>query len=56
MGLQVEIVTLDLPNSKHGYNHSNATFDDFIYNQNDQVKEDQMGRACSSNGGEEECM
>jgi hypothetical protein len=26
------------------------------YNQNDQVKEDEMGRACSTNGGEEECM
>jgi hypothetical protein len=24
------------------------------YNQNDQVKEDEMGRACRTNGGEEE--
>jgi hypothetical protein len=24
------------------------------YNYNDQVKEDEMGRACSTNGGEEE--
>jgi hypothetical protein len=23
---------------------------------NDQVKEDEMGRACSTNGGEEECI
>jgi hypothetical protein len=23
---------------------------------NDQVKEDKMGRACSTNGGEEECI
>jgi hypothetical protein len=28
----------------------------YKYNQNDQVKEDEMGRACSTNGGEEECM
>jgi hypothetical protein len=26
------------------------------YNQNDQVKEDEIGRACSKNAGEEECM
>jgi hypothetical protein len=26
------------------------------YNYNDQVKEDEMGRACSINGGEEECI
>jgi hypothetical protein len=25
------------------------------HNQNDQVKEDEMGRACSTNGGDEEC-
>jgi hypothetical protein len=25
-------------------------------NQNDQVKEDEMGRACSTNGGEEKCI
>jgi hypothetical protein len=24
--------------------------------ENDQVKEDEMGRACSTNGGEEECI
>jgi hypothetical protein len=23
---------------------------------NDQVKEDEMGRACSTNGGDEECI
>jgi hypothetical protein len=26
------------------------------YNSNDQVKEDEMGRACSANGEEEECI
>jgi hypothetical protein len=26
------------------------------YNQNDQVKENEMGRTCSTNGGEEECI
>jgi hypothetical protein len=26
------------------------------YNENDQVKEEEMGRACSTNWGEEECM
>jgi hypothetical protein len=26
------------------------------YNYNDQVKEDEMGRACSTNGGQEECL
>jgi hypothetical protein len=26
------------------------------YNQNDQVKEGEMGRAYSTNGGEEECI
>jgi hypothetical protein len=26
------------------------------YNYNDQVKEDEMGRACSMNGGQEECI
>jgi hypothetical protein len=29
---------------------------DYQYNENDQVKEDEMGRACSTNGGEEECI
>jgi hypothetical protein len=28
----------------------------FYYMQSDQVKEDEMGRACSTNGGEEECI
>jgi hypothetical protein len=27
-----------------------------IYNYNVQVKEDEMRRACSTNGGEEECI
>jgi hypothetical protein len=26
------------------------------HNQSDQVKEDEMGRACSTNRGEEECI
>jgi hypothetical protein len=26
------------------------------YNWNDEVKEDEMGRACSTNGVEEECI
>jgi hypothetical protein len=26
------------------------------YNYNDQVKRDEMGRPCSTNGGEEECI
>jgi hypothetical protein len=26
------------------------------FNQNDQFKKDEMGRACSKHGGEEECM
>jgi hypothetical protein len=26
------------------------------YNQNDQVKDDKIGMACSTNGGEEECI
>jgi hypothetical protein len=26
------------------------------YNWNNQVEEDEMGRACSGNGGEEECV
>jgi hypothetical protein len=26
------------------------------YNQNDQVKKDETGGACSTNGGEEECI
>jgi hypothetical protein len=26
------------------------------YNYNDQVKEDEMGRACSTNGGEDACI
>jgi hypothetical protein len=26
------------------------------YNMNVQIKEDEMGRACSTNGGEEECI
>jgi hypothetical protein len=26
------------------------------HNENDQVKEDEMGRACSTDGGEEECI
>jgi hypothetical protein len=26
------------------------------HNQNDQVKEDEMGGACSTNGGDEECV
>jgi hypothetical protein len=26
------------------------------HNYSDQVKEDEMGRACSTNGGEEECI
>jgi hypothetical protein len=26
------------------------------YNSNDQVKEDEMGSACRTNGGEEECV
>jgi hypothetical protein len=28
----------------------------FKYNYNDQVKKDEMGGACSTSGGEEECM
>jgi hypothetical protein len=27
-----------------------------MYNYNDWLKEDEMGRACSMNGGEEECI
>jgi hypothetical protein len=27
-----------------------------MYNLNDQVTEDEMAKACSTNGGEEECM
>jgi hypothetical protein len=26
------------------------------HNENDQVKQDEMDRACSTNGGEEECI
>jgi hypothetical protein len=26
------------------------------YNQNNQIKKDEMGGACSTNGGEEECI
>jgi hypothetical protein len=26
------------------------------YNYSDQVKEDEMGRTCGTNGGDEECM
>jgi hypothetical protein len=26
------------------------------YNENDKVKEDEIGRACSIHGGEEECI
>jgi hypothetical protein len=26
------------------------------YNKNDQVKEDKIGGACSTNGGEDECV
>jgi hypothetical protein len=26
------------------------------YNYNDQIKEDEMGRACTTHGGEQECI
>jgi hypothetical protein len=36
--------------------NKNAITNVEIINLNDQVKEDEMGRACSTNGGEEECI